>query len=131
MLDKNPDTVKLVFKNFPLAMHKSAKKAALAALAAKEQGKFWEFHDKLFENYRALSDAKLNEIAEGLGLDMEKFNKDMESPTIKELIARDMKNGKQAGVRGTPAIYVNGKPLKNRSLPGFQAMINAEMKKSK
>jgi len=131
VLDKNPDDVKLVFKNFPLAMHKSAKQAAAAALAANEQGKFWEFHETLFENYRTLNDAKIQEIAEGLGLDIEKFNKDTNSQAIQELIVRDMRNGQQAGVRGTPTIFVNGKLLKNRSLQGFQEMIDAELNKGK
>jgi len=132
VLDKNPDNVKLVFKNFPLRMHKSAAKAAAAALAAKEQGKFWEFHDKLFENSRALNDAKIQEIAEGLGLDMEKFNSDIESPAIQQLIVRDMTNGQEVGVRGTPAVYINGKQMKKRrSLEVFQEMIDAEVKKAK
>ena len=129
VLDKNPNDVKLVFKNFPLAMHKSAKKAAAASLAAKEQGKFWEFHDQLFANYRGLSDAKIEEIAKELGLDMEKFNKAIDDPAIQQVIARDMKDGQLAGVRGTPTIFVNGKPLKKRSLQGFQKMIDTELKK--
>jgi len=132
VLDKNPDNVKLVFKNFPRRRHKSAAKAAAAALAAKEQGKFWEFHDKLFENSRALNDAKIQEIAEGLGLDMEKFNSDIESPAIQQLIVRDMTNGQEVGVRGTPAVYINGKQMKKRrSLEVFQEMIDAEVKKAK
>ncbi len=129
VLEKYPDDVNLVFKNFPLAMHKSAKKAAAAALAAKAQGKFWSFHNELLENYRALSDAKIQEIAEELGLDIEKFNADMESPAIQKIIADDMQNGRVAGVRGTPAVYVNGKLLKSRSLQSFQKMIDAELKK--
>jgi protein-disulfide isomerase len=60
---------------------------------------------------------------------MEKFNKDMQSPTIKSLIARDVNNGRQIGVRGTPTIYINGKALKIRSLPGIYQVIDAELKK--
>lgn len=131
VLEKYPDDVNLVFKNFPLAMHKSARKAAAAALAAKAQGKFWSFHNKLLENSRAISDAKLQEIAEELGLDMEKFNADMEGPAIQKIIADDIQNGRIAGVRGTPAVFVNGKLLKSRSLQSFQKMIDAELKKGK
>ena len=131
VLEKYPDDVKLVFKNFPLAMHKSAKKGAIAALAANAQGKFWEFHDKLFENHRALNDEKIQEIAEELGLNMEKFNTDMKDPDIQQLITKDMRNGQQAGVRGTPTVFVNGKRLKKRSLQNFQEMIDAELKKRK
>jgi len=129
VLDKYPKDVKLVYKNFPFARHKFARKAATAALAAHEQGKFWEFHKELFKNYSNLNDAKIQEIAEELGLDMERFNKDMGDPAIEQLIIRDVKNGQQAGVRGIPTIFINGKLLKNRGLMGFQQMIDAELKK--
>ena len=129
VLDKYPNNVKLVVKNFPLSSHKFARKAATAALAANVQGKFWEFHSQLFKNYKVINDAKIQEIAKNLGLDMEKFNKDLQSPTIKRLIARDVRNGRQIGVRGTPTIYINGKALKIRSLPGIFQVIDAELKK--
>ena len=129
VLDKYPNNVKLVVKNFPLPSHKFARKAATAALAANVQGKFWEFHTQLFKNYKVINDAKIQEIAKELGLDMEKFNKDMQSPTIQSLIARDVSNGRQIGVRGTPTIYINGKALKVRSLPGIYQVIEAELKK--
>jgi len=129
VLDKYPNNVKLVVKNFPLSSHKFAQKAATAALAANIQGKFWEFHSQLFKNYNVINDAKIQEIAKNLGLDMEKFNKDMQSPTIKRLIERDVSNGRQIGVRGTPTIYINGKVLKNRSIPGIYQVIEAELKK--
>lgn len=130
MLDKYPETVKLVVKHFPLANHKYAHKAATAALAANVQGKFWEFHNKLFKNYKVINDAKIQDIAKELGIDMEKFNKDMQSPAIKSLIARDMSNGRQIGIRGTPTIFINGKALKNRSLQGIYQVIEAELKKT-
>ena len=129
MLDKFPKNVKLVIKNFPLRNHKFAYKAATAALAANVQGKFWEFHSKLFKNYNALNDAKIQDIAKELGLDIEKFNKDMKSPAIESLMAKDMDNGRQIGVRGTPTIFINGKTLRNRSLPGIYQVIEAELKK--
>ncbi len=129
MLDKYPENVKLVVKHFPLANHKYAHKAATAALSANVQGKFWEFHSKLLENYKVINDAKIQDIAKELGLDMEKFAKDMQSPAIKSLIARDVSNGRQIGVRGTPNIFINGKTLKNRSLPGIYQMIEAELKR--
>lgn len=119
----------MVVKHFPLSSHKFAKRAATAALAANAQGKFQEFHEKLFENQRALNDAKVQEIARALQLDLEKFNKDLKDPAIQRLISRDMTNGRQAGVRGTPTIFINGKRLTNRSLQGFQQMIEAELKK--
>lgn len=130
VLDKYPNDVKLVVKNFPLPSHKFAYKAATAALASNVQGKFWEFHSKLFNNYNAINDAKIQDIAKELGLDMEKFNKDMQSPAIKTLISRDVNNGKQIGVRGTPTIFINGKTLRNRSLPGIYQVIETELKKA-
>jgi protein-disulfide isomerase len=129
VLEKNPNDVKLVFKNLPLSMHKFARKAATAALAANAQGKYWEFHDKLLQNQSALSDATVQKIAEELGLDAEKFNKDMQDPAIQELIGRDVKDAQQAGITGTPTILVNGKLLKKRSLAGFQEIIDTELKK--
>jgi protein-disulfide isomerase len=130
VLDKYPNDVKLVVKNFPLPSHKFAYKAATAALASNVQGKFWEFHSKLFNNYNAINDAKIQDIAKELGLDMERFNKDMQSPAIKTLISRDVNNGKQIGVRGTPTIFINGKTLRNRSLPGIYQVIETELKKA-
>ena len=129
MLDKYPDKVKLVVKNFPLNKHKFARKAANAALAANEQGKFREFHHRLFENYNALNDAKIQDIAKELDLDMEKFNKDTKSSAFQNLINRDVRNGIQIGVRGTPTVFINGKVLKNRNLSGFIEMIEMELRK--
>ena len=131
MLDKYPEKVKLVFKNFPLGMHKFARLAAAAALAAHSQKKFWEFHEKLFENYQKLNDAKILEIAKELGLDMEKFNKERNDPAIQNLIARDIKDGRQAGVRSIPAVFINGKVLKNRNFQGFQKTIDTQLNKKR
>ena len=130
MLDKYPNNVKLVVKNFPLPSHKFAHKAATAALAANVQGKFWEFHSQLFKYYNVINDTKIQDIAKELGLDMEKFNKDMQSPAIKSLIARDMDNGRQIGIRGTPTIFINGKAFNNRRLPEIYKVIEAELKKT-
>jgi protein-disulfide isomerase len=132
VLDKYPKKVKLVFKNFPLfSKHPFAHKAAVAALAAHAQRKFWEFHHKLFENYRALNDAKIQEIAKELKFDMERFNKATQDPSIQKLIARDIKEGEQAGIKGIPIIFVNGKLPKEGSLQGLEDMIETELKKGK
>jgi protein-disulfide isomerase len=132
VLDKYPKKVKLVFKNFPLSsIHPFAHKAAVAALAAHAQGKFWEFHNKLLENYKALNDAKIQEIATELKLDMERFNKAMQDPSIQKLVARDLTEGEQAGIEGIPIIFVNGKLPKETSLQGLEDLIEAELKKKK
>ena len=110
-------------------MHKFAKQAAAAALAANEQGKFWEYSDQLFANYRTLSDAKLKEINEALGLDSKKFSADFMKPAIQQVISGDIRDAVSAGVRGTPAIFLNGRLVRNRSLQTFQTMIDEEMRK--
>ena len=129
VLEKYPDDVKIVFKNFPLRNHKFALKAATAALAAKSQGKFWEFHDLLFKNYNKLNDQKIHEIALGLGLDQTEFEKKMKDPRIKAMIRQDLRDGAQAGVRATPTVFINGRRLKNRTLQGFQAAVDKELQK--
>lgn len=129
MLEKYPTQVKIVEKNFPLQMHKFARQAATAALAAHKQGKFWEYHKKLFESISSLNDAKVQEIATQLGLDMDKFNKDLKDQALQNIITRDLQEGTAAGVRGTPTIFVNGKPLAARNIEGFQQAIDEELKK--
>ena len=127
MFERYSKEMKLVFKNFPLRNHKFAWPAAIAALAANKQGKFWELHDQLYENYSRLSDQKIREIAQQVGLDMEKFDKDIKDPELKALVERDFQEGAGAGVRGIPTIFVNGRQLKNRSFQGFQAAIEKEL----
>jgi len=131
VLEKYPNDVKLVVKHFPLPMHSYARKAATAALAAGKQGKFWEIHEKLFANQKDLSDAKVEAIAQEIGLNMEQFNKDLKDPAIASLIDRDIYNGREVNVQGTPTIFVNGKLLNQRSLQGFQQAIEAKLKGKK
>ena len=101
----------------------------MAALAANKQGKFWAFHHKLFQHHKKIDDAKIQDIAIALGLDLKKFKKDMASPAIAALINRDLENGRTAGIRGTPTVFINGKLLKNMSLKGFSEIIEAELKR--
>lgn len=128
MLEKNPQTVKVVLKNLPLRMHKFADPAARAALAAKEQGKYWEFHDELFST-KKLSDKAIENIATKLGLDITKWKNDMNSPVVRQQINVDTQDAQKAGVTGTPTIFINGRLLKNRSIQGFQQMIDEELNK--
>lgn len=110
-------------------MDRYAQKAAAAALAAHRQGKFWVFHEKLFESYKSLNDARIQQIAGEVGLDMEKFNKDRESAAIQEIINRDIRDARTLGVGGTPVIFINGRRLNQRSLAGFKAMIDPLLKR--
>jgi protein-disulfide isomerase len=129
VLENNPQNVKVVFKNFPLNSHKFAMKAAAAALAAESRGKFWEFHDLLFQNYNQLNDERIRSIALGLGFDVQEFELKMNDPRILSRIRQDISDGSQAGVRGTPTIFVNGRRLGDSSLKGFQTAIDDELRK--
>lgn len=131
VLDKYHDKVKLVFKNFPLRNHKYAMGAASAALVANRQGKFWEFQDLLFKNFNQLNDKKVLEIARQLRLNEEQFQKDMRDPKILAVISKDISDGKKAGVRGTPTVFVNGRLLRQRTMKGFQTLIEKELQTMK
>jgi len=129
VLEKYPHDVKVVFKNFPLSNHKFAMKAAVAAMAAESQGKFWQFHDLLFKNYNQLNDQKIQEIALAVGLNQEEYEKKKNDPAIARQINQDLSDGQQAGVRGTPTVFINGIRLKNRSFQGFQEAIDQQLEK--
>ena len=129
MLENNAGKVKLVFKNFPLRRHKYATKAAMAALAADKYGKFWKFHDQLFLEYNKLNDLKIKEIAQNLGLNGEEFEKMMKNPKILAKIQQDILDGRQAGVTGTPTVFVNGRRLRDWSPNGLQMLIDKALEK--
>ena len=125
-----PEKVRIVFKNYPLVrIHRFAVQAALAALAAQDQGKFWPFEERLFQNYNRLNPQKIEEIRKELGLDAKRFNARMNDPALKDLIRRDMQDGSAAGVNGTPTVFINGKKYRGqRSLEGFREAIEAILK---
>ena len=106
-------------------------KAAIAALAAGSQGKFWEFHDLLFKDYNRLNDEKVKEIAKKLGLDEQEFEKKTADPQIVQKIRQDYMDGVNAGVSGTPTLFINGRLLRNRSMEGFKEIINKELGKAR
>jgi protein-disulfide isomerase len=124
-----PKVVKLAIKNFPLPNHKFARQAAVAALAADRQGKFWEFHHKLYKNYNRLDQEKIREIAQQVGLDTVRWEQDMKAPEIEAVVENDVREGKNVGVRGIPTIFINGRLLRDRSFAGFQAAIEKELAK--
>lgn len=127
MLEKYPKDLKVALKNYPLPMHPFARKAAAAALAANRQGKFWEMSHKLFEAGNGLSDEKIQEIARELKLKMDVFNKDMNDPAVQGIITRDMNEGSQAEVPGTPTVFINGKLLQFRSGQDIEQAIENEI----
>jgi protein-disulfide isomerase/copper chaperone CopZ len=101
--------VRLVYKHFPLPFHPNAQKAAEASECAAEQGKFWEYHDKLFENFsQGYSLEKFKQWAKELGLDANRFNNCLDSGKYAQKVQKDIQEGNQKGVNGTPATFVNG-----------------------
>lgn len=104
-----PNDVRWVFKSFPLEqIHPFAKKAAEAAECANEQGKFWDYADKIFENQRSLSNDYFSTLAKQMNLDSSKFDKCLADGKYASKVANDAKLGAQSGVRGTPASFING-----------------------
>jgi protein-disulfide isomerase len=125
-----PNDVNFVYKQFPLtSIHPQALPASKATLAAAKQGKFWEMHDRVYKGFREISPEKLKEWAKEVGLDVGKWETDMNSPEIQAEVDKDMSVGRTADVQGTPTFFVNGKRVMNRSVDGFKSMIEAELKK--
>jgi protein-disulfide isomerase len=104
------DKVQFAFRNFPLnEIHPHAQHAAEAAEAAAAQDKFWQMHDYLFEHQRALDENHLLQYAGKVGLDINKFKKEMSGHIYAPLIEESLKSGINSGVEGTPTFFVNGK----------------------
>jgi protein-disulfide isomerase len=101
-------SVRVVWKHLPLSFHANAMPAAIAAEAAREQGKFWEMHDRLFSSQAALSDASYLQYARELGLDVKRFQEAIQSPRLRARIQEDLAAAASAGVTGTPTFVVNG-----------------------
>ncbi len=121
--------VRVCFKHSPLPFHKDAPLASEAALAAGDQGKFWEMHDKLFGNQKALKRADLEKYAQELGLDMSKFKAALDSGAMKEQIKKDQDLGRKVGARGTPTFFINGKKLVGaQPFENFKKMIDEALK---
>jgi protein-disulfide isomerase len=108
ILKAYPKDVKLIFKQYPLDSHPQARISAQAALAAHQQGKFWQLHDLMFANRTKLSRTAIVAWAQQIGLDMKRFNADLDSIAIKKTLEKDIVDGDNAGVEGTPTIYIDG-----------------------
>ena len=112
----------------PLTMHSKARGAHEAAEAANLQGKFWEMHDKIFENPRLLDPKQFVKYAGEIGLNVEKFEKDLKSPAVKKRLDSDMAQAGKLGVTGTPAFFVNGQFISGaQPFEVFQAAIEAAL----
>ncbi|MBI3805212.1 MAG: thioredoxin domain-containing protein [Nitrospirae bacterium] len=108
LVEEEPDTVRLVFRNFPLTnIHPHALMAAEAAEAAGAQGQFWEMHDMLFDHQDALEYDHIVAYAAALGLDVERFDRELRGEVYREKVREDFRRGIQDGVNGTPTIFMN------------------------
>jgi protein-disulfide isomerase len=124
------DDVRIVFKHLPLRIHPNAPKAHAAAEAAKGQGKFWEMHDLIFANQRELTEEKFIGYAQQLGLDVERFKKDLASSEVAKRVEADVAEAARLGVTGTPGFFINGKFFSGaKPFSEFKRMIDAELKK--
>src|SRR5262249_26888245 len=104
--------------------------SAQAAIAAHQQGKFWQLHDVMFANRTSLSRKSILGWAEKLGLDMKRFQADLDSDTVKKVVARDLDDGEKAGVEGTPTVYINGQRYNgDLDLADVRKVIDAELKR--
>lgn len=128
LVEKNPGKVKVVFKHFPLEMHKNAEAAHIAAAAAGLQGKFWPYYELLFANRKALEPADLVSYAKQVGLNLDAFRADIANPVLKKLVADDVAQGTSLGVRGTPHFFINGTRISG-ALPyaSFQSALDKEL----
>jgi len=110
-------------------MHSRAQPAAEAAQCAHEQGKFWEYHDVLFQNMQKLTDDDLKKYAVDLGLDTEKFNACFAAGKYRADVQKDQAEGQRVGVSGTPALFVNGRFVSGaQPFEVFKAIIDEELK---
>lgn len=126
-----PSNVKLVFKQFPLDFHPHAELAAEASLAAQKQGKFWPMHDALFASRDNLTRQNILALAQSNGLDVKRFSADWDSAALRETVARDIEDGNQAGVEGTPTIFINGRKYNGVIDVSFlQPLIDDQLKKT-
>jgi len=121
-----------VWKNQPLDIHKDAPLAHLAAMAADEQGRFWEFHDKLFANQPKIQREFLLQYAREVGLDMKRFERALDSANGRPRIDADVAEAKSLGTTGTPAFFINGRYLSGaKPFAEFAKVINAELERLK
>jgi protein-disulfide isomerase len=122
------DRVRLVVRDFPLSQHANARKAAEAAEAAREQGKYWEYASVLFRNQSALSVDKLRQYATEVGLNRAQFDASLDSGKLAEKVQRDVMDGRKLGINGTPTLYVNGKRISDNSYESVKSAVESALK---
>src|SRR3989442_4151096 len=126
-----PKDVKLIYKHYPLNIHQYAHQAAVASMAAHAQGKFWQLHDKMFQNFGAISEENIKRWAREVGLNMTEFERAMQSGVLETQVQKDMADGAAARVLGTPTLFIDGKRGQDRSFEGFKKAILEELATAK
>ena len=122
------DKVTVVYRHFPLSFHMEAYKAAQASECANDQSKFWEYHDLLFANQRALTEPDLVSYAEQLSLNMGDFTECLNSGKHAATVDEDMAEGAAVGMQGTPGFFINGRFLNGaQPFEAFKEIIDAEL----
>jgi protein-disulfide isomerase len=130
ILKAYPTQVKLIFKQYPLEEHPQADLAATAAVAAQKQGKFWPMHDALFAHSDNLSRKAILSYAKDLGLNVDKLEADMDTTEVRESVQRDVQDGNEADVQGTPTIFINGQRYNGGIIfEALKPIVDAELKR--
>ena len=119
--------VGLYYRYFPLSMHKNSFIAAEAAECANEQGKFWEYHDTLFENQDSLDKENLKKYAKEINLDVEQFNNCLDNEKYKGVVLADLSDAKKLSLKGTPTFFVNGKEVFGGKEQELRKLIEEEL----
>jgi protein-disulfide isomerase len=129
-LDEFKTDVKLYFKHYPLGSHPTSRLAAEAAVAAQKQGKFWPYSDQIWAHAESLSPAVLEQIAKDVGLDVDRWRKDVESEDVRARVEKDHAEGMVLGIAATPTIYLNGREFSdNRDIDSLRDWLNEELGK--
>lgn len=130
-LEKHAPRVRLVHKMYPLSQHTYARGAARAAIAAQQQGKYWEMERVLFAHQSAQTDADLDRYASDMGLDMKRFHADLASPKVAKILDRDHEDAARFGLASTPFILINGREFRGEFFkldPDLDAWIELEIR---
>jgi protein-disulfide isomerase len=128
LVKESGDKVRLVTRDFPLEQHLDAFKAAEAAEAAREQGKYWEYIHILMRNQSTLSVDKLKAYAGELKLDQTRFDTALDSGKFTESVQRDLEDGIKLGINGTPTIFVNGRRISAKGYDELKASVDQALK---
>jgi protein-disulfide isomerase len=122
-----PKDVQLVYKQFPLNIHQYSRQAAAASLVANSQGKFWELHDRMFQNFTKINDEAIRGWAKDVGLNLTQYDAAIQSGKYEPAVQKDIADGAAVKVLGTPTLFINGKRVHDRTFEGFKKAIQEEL----